>query len=125
LQTTLETRAADVRANQNDKDWRKIWPEEDLGLILYDVFDVDQREEGFRWFTEEELERARSDKESEEMKTSSKLKKKDLPTSSLTLFEGKAITPRASFFHAKIEESRMDCHPDRVKILPPRGKEVI
>ena len=125
LQTTLETRAADVRANQNDKNWRKIWPEEDLGLMLYDVFDVDQREEGFRWFTEEELERARSDKESEEMKTTSKLKKKDLPTSSLTLFEGKAITPRASFFHAKIEESRMDCHPDRVKILPPRGKEVI
>ena len=93
--------------------------------MLYDVFDVDQREEGFRWFTEEELERARPHKESEEMKTPPKSKKKKPSISSLPLFEGKAITPRASFFHAKIKESRMDCHLDRVKIIPLRGKEVI
>ncbi len=44
-----------------DKDWRKTWPEEDLGLMLYDVFDVGQRGEGFRWLTDEELETARSE----------------------------------------------------------------
>lgn len=118
---TLESRAAEVRPD--DKDWKKIWPEEDLGLMLYDVFDVDQREEGFRWLTEEELESARTEHKSDAVK-SPKAKRKGSPSETIRYFEGTAITPRASFFHAKIKESQMDCHLDRVKILPARGKEV-
>jgi len=122
-QATLERRAAEVLADKENKDWKIIWPEEDLGLMLYDVFDVDQREEGFRWLTEEELEGARSEHKSDTV-TSPKTKRRGSPSDTIQYFEGTAITPHASFFHAKIKESQMDCHLDRVKILPARGKEV-
>ncbi|MCX5807409.1 MAG: type I-C CRISPR-associated protein Cas5c [Proteobacteria bacterium] len=121
VQETLGKRAAEVRADKEDKDWKKIWIEEDLGLMLYDVFDVDQREDGFRWFMEQELKSILLEQKPEHLRT-----KKSTPSdSTIKYFEGTAITPRASFFHAKIKDSRMDCHPDRVKIIPTREKEVI
>lgn len=100
-QVTLEHRATEIR---EDKDWRKTWPEEDLGLMLYDVFDVNQRAEGFRWLAEDERKAHAAD-----------------PT---PLYEGAITEPQASFFHAKVQDARMECHPDRVTILRPRGKEV-
>jgi len=124
VQETLEKRAAEVRVDKEDKDWRKIWIEEDLGLMLYDVFDVDQREDGFRWFTEHELKGILHEQKSDAAKPP-RIKKNTSSDSAIKYFEGTAITPRASFFHAKIKDSRMDCHPDRVKIIPKRGKEVI
>ena len=69
------------------------WKEEDLGLMLYDVFDVNQREEGFRWLSETE-------------------------------YEGTIVQPQASFFHAKVKDAKMDCHPDRVTIIRSKGKGV-
>ena len=124
VQGTLEQRAVEVRADKEDKDWRKIWAEEDLGLMLYDVFDVNQREDGFRWLTDEELKTILSGQKSGVVK-SPKTKKKTSPDSTIRYFEGTAITPRAAFFHAKIKDSQMDCHPERVKIIPERRKEVI
>lgn len=124
VQETLEKRAAEVRADKEDKDWKKIWIEEDLGLMLYDVFDVDQREDGFRWFTEQELKSILLEQKPDITKHLS-TKKSTHSDSATKYFEGTAITPRASFFHAKIKDSRMDCHPDRVKIIPERRKEVI
>jgi CRISPR-associated protein Cas5d len=124
VQETLEKRAAEVRVDKEDKDWRKIWIEEDLGLMLYDVFDVDQRKDGFRWFTEEELVSILSEQKSDTTK-STRTKKKTSPDNAIKYFEGTAIMPRASFFHAKIKDSQMDCHPERVKIIQERGKEVI
>ena len=124
VQGTLEQRAVEVRADKEDKDWRKIWAEEDLGLMLYDVFDVNQREDGFRWLTDEELKTILSGQKSGVVK-SPKTEKKTSPDSTIRYFEGTAITPRAAFFHAKIKDSQMDCHPERVKIIPERRKEVI
>jgi len=52
------------------------WPKsEDLGLMLYDVFDPRQRD------------------------------------------QGTDVDPTPVFFHAKIENARLDCHPDRVKLI--------
>ena len=122
VQATMERRAIEVRPN--DKDWKRIWPEEDIGLMLYDVCDVDEREEGFRWFTDEEIARSRAEKKPD-AKVKSKIKKRSDSNDSIAFFEGTAITPRASFFCAKIKDSRMDCHPDRVRIIPEKRKGVI
>lgn len=122
VQATMERRAVEVRPN--DKDWKRIWPEEDIGLMLYDVFDVNEREEGFRWFTDEEIARTRSER-IPATKGKATLQKRSVSNDSISFFEGTAITPRASFFYAQIKDSRMDCHPDRVRIIPEKRKGVI
>lgn len=76
------------------------WQEEDLGLMLYDVFDVDQRAEGFLWLPADAVKQARALRE----------------------YEGTIIRPQATFFHAKIRNARMECHPDRVQIIRPKTK---
>lgn len=75
------------------------WPEEDLGLMLYDVFDHRLRAAGFRWLTDEDPERVKATKEP------------------LPRFEGISIKPQAVFFEARIQKARMVCHPERVKLL--------
>ncbi len=59
------------------------WPKEDLGLMLYDVFDPRDRD------------------------------------------TGKSARPTPVFFHAEIRDARLDCHPDRVRMvrraLPEQG----
>lgn len=87
-QATLERRAKEL-----GKNWQNIWPEEDLGLMLYDVFDHEQRSQGFRWLPEEQT----------------APKKKNIPR-----WEGTLIKPEATFFHANIENAKLDCHPQRV-----------
>lgn len=75
--------------------------DEDLGLMLYDVFDANARAQGFKWMNDAEL---------EAMKTSAVKKAKNLPR-----YQGSIIKPQAAFFHAKIENSTMKCHPEWVK----------
>ncbi len=99
------------------------WDEEDLGLMLYDLFDVDQREEGFRWLSEEELKLIGSGNETK-LERRPNENRKALSGESKPLYAGKVIQPQASFFQAKVKDAHMDCHPDRIKILRPRGKEV-
>jgi CRISPR-associated protein Cas5d len=53
----------------------KEWPGEDLGLMLYDVFDPRDRE------------------------------------------SGKSVTPNPVFFNAKVKNARLECHPERVKLV--------
>jgi CRISPR-associated protein Cas5d len=72
------------------------WLEEDLGIILYDVFEPSSRNEGFRWMNEQEM--AGAGKASPR-------------------YEGQCLQPRAVFFKAMIENARMDCHPERVKLI--------
>lgn len=100
------------------------WREEDLGLMLYDLFDRDQREEGFRWFSEEELELDGADNETKPERRP-KEKRKALSVKPQPLFAGKIIQPQASFFQAKVKDAYMDCHPDRIKILCPRSKNEV
>jgi CRISPR-associated protein Cas5d len=73
---------------------------EDVGLMLYDVFDPNERGEGFRWLRDDEM--AGSERTAG--------------------WKGKPVAPQACFFHARIENSRLDCHPKRVRILAP-GRE--
>jgi len=51
------------------------WPNEDLGLMLYDVFDPRDRD------------------------------------------SGQSARPTPVFFHAKIRDAKLDCHPDRVRLV--------
>lgn len=99
------------------------WREEDLGLMLYDVFDVEERAEGFRWLSSEELINAELAREAD-IENLPKLQRKAAAEKPLQHYEGKAIQPQATFFHAKIQEARMECHPDRIQIIRPKAKEV-
>lgn len=96
-QAALERRAAEL-----GKDWRNIWPEEDLGLVLYDVFDHEKRMQGFRWLPNDE---------------------RASPKNSAPKWEGTLIKPEAAFFHARIGNSMLDCHPKRVRFARARNKE--
>jgi CRISPR-associated protein Cas5d len=83
---------------------------EDLGLILYDVFDHQERAHGFRWLRDSEISNAAISNpppKGRAKKTAAQPSRWNRPP----------IKPQAAFFHAKIELSRMDCHPDRVRIL--------
>ncbi|MHC5544302.1 type I-E CRISPR-associated protein Cas5/CasD, partial [Singulisphaera rosea] len=51
------------------------WSDEDLGLMLYDLFDPRERE------------------------------------------SGRSVPPNPVFFHARIKDARLDCHPERVRLV--------
>jgi len=62
------------------------WDSEDLGLMLYDVFDPSLR--------------------------------------AGATDENRHVRPQAVFFHAKIHNAVMDCHPDRVPLVRPKNLEM-
>lgn len=95
-QAALERRSAEL-----GKNCKSLWPEEDLGLMLYDVFDHEQRTQGFRWLTKEEQEL--------------QPKKKSAPR-----WEGLLVKPEAVFFQANIKDAKLDCHPQRVRLARNR-----
>ena len=65
--------ALERRATELDSDWRHY--EEDLGLMLYDVFDVHERAEGFRWLSPEEIEVLQGQRKAESKKLSAAARK--------------------------------------------------
>src|SRR6266511_3415556 len=77
----------------------RIWAEEDLGLMLYDVFDHNQRSHGFRVLGKDER-----------MATPER--------------EGVPVKPEAVFFHARVANSRLDCHPQQVRFVQTKVLEV-
>jgi CRISPR-associated protein Cas5d len=92
---------------------------EDLGLMLYDVFDHRERAHGFRWLRSEEA--AAREREFETslagMKKGEQTKRRKEYSANPTRWTRPPIKPQPAFFHARIEQSRLDCHPDRVRIL--------
>lgn len=78
---------------------------EDLGLMLYDLFLPSDRHEGFK-FMEDSAEKLLF-----EIPKPEKRKSKNQPK-----YKGFLAKPTPLFFHAKVTNSVMDCHPDRVKI---------
>lgn len=101
-----------------------LWPDEDLGLILYDVFDHDERARGFRWLNDAELSSANEARECEIVTLpNSKQRKARNSLAPFNRYEGHEIVPRAYFFKARVKDACMDCHPDRVKLICPRPKE--
>ncbi|MDB4713025.1 type I-C CRISPR-associated protein Cas5c [bacterium] len=93
-QATLEERAAEL-----SKTWR--YPEEDLGLILYDVFPPKDRAKGFRWKSPAEL--------------------GPKPKKSIPRYLGELAEPRPCFFRAKLKDSTLACHPNETEILESQG----
>jgi CRISPR-associated protein Cas5d len=92
---------------------------EDLGLMLYDVFDHRERAEGFRWLhPDEEAEQARDFEQSlAELKKGEQTKRRKDFAASRPRWTRPPIKPQPTFFHARVEQSKLDCHPDRVRIL--------
>jgi CRISPR-associated protein Cas5d len=115
--------ALERRASKLQKDWHTIWPQEDLGLMLYDVFDCQQRAEGFRWLTAEEIAQAQAANMSA-IAPPPKRKPKRETEKAPSLYEGVCIKPQAAFFHASIKNACLDCHPERVKIITNAPAEV-
>lgn len=83
---------------------------EDLGLMLYDVFDHRERAEGFRWLSDSEI----TNSESQIPPTAGRPKKQIVAA---PRWNRLPIKPTPAFFHAKVEASRMECHPERIRIL--------
>ena len=96
---------------------------EDLGLMLYDVFDPRERAEGFRWLHPGEMVRQEQDFERSlaDLKKGEQTKRRKEFAASRSRSTRPPIKPQAMFFHAKIESSRMDCHPDRIRVLTSTG----
>lgn len=92
---------------------------EPLGLMLYDVFDCNQREQGFRWLRGEEIETKRQQfKESiVGLKKTEQNRLSKESAANERRFEGQKIQPQPAFFQAEIRDSVMHCHPDAVDIL--------
>lgn len=116
-QAALERRAGETRPGL---DWRNIWPDEDLGLMLYDVFDHREREVGFRWRTDAEMNLSNQEK-AESMEPANGIRKNKGKTY-IACHEGALIRPQAAFFQGKVYHSRMDCHPDRVRMITKPGE---
>jgi len=122
--------ALGVREFAADFDWLEApdavelahWPEDDLGLMLYDVFDHRERAEGFRWRSPEELAETAASRAAA-IEQLPKRQQRAAAKEPLSQYEGTAIKPQAHFFHAMIQDARLDCHPDRVEIIAKNREE--
>ena len=91
---------------------------EDFGLMLYDVFDPNDRSQGFRWLNSNELEEQENDFESSIqtlIKGQQTKKREDFAKNRLRSTCPPA-RPQPLFFNASMRNSRMDCHPERIQI---------
>lgn len=95
------------------------WAEDDLGLMLYDVFDVSKRAQGFRWLRPEEIEHAEGNTKGDSPQNATPRRGKKAVSQDIQRHEGLAIEPQAVFFHAKIKDACMDCNPGRVRLIRP------
>lgn len=94
---------------------------EDLGLMLYDVFNHDGREQGFQWMNDAEVLEAGSafaDTLAGLAKGEQTKRKKAYDANPIR-HKGQFVAPQPSFFKAAIRDGVMDCHPERVHILTP------
>jgi len=112
-QLGLERRAAEIRA---DGDWRSIWPREELGLMLYDLFDSEDRLNGFRWLPEEAPPDPAEVGQASVAFGPKRSKKGPAPKKSFG-YRGTCVNPQAMFFHATVEDATIACHPAKVRLL--------
>jgi CRISPR-associated protein Cas5d len=92
---------AQSELERRNPQWQQF--SDDLGLMLYDVFDASERATGFKWLNDAEL---------EAMRAAAGKKSKNLPRSNR-----EPIKPKAAFFHAKIEQATMQCHPEQIRLV--------
>lgn len=106
-QTALQRRERELADN-----WR-TWPEDDLGLMLYDLFETSERAKGFRWLSTVESEAL--------LNNLRPAAQKKLLKQSLWNVDGQHIEPAAAFFNARVRNSVLDCHPERVDLKCRNG----
>ena len=107
--------ALERRAEELQRDWRAIWPGEDLGIMLYDVFDYRHRAHGFRWLAAEEIEQSMETASLPVGKAGAAARRPEVEES--PRHEGMVIKPQAAFFHATINDACLNCHPEKVRII--------
>ncbi len=102
----------DLVENLADFAPENVW-NENLGLMLYDVFAPRERAAGFKFVHDEDS----ADAETPLLSSAKKPKanKNQSPT------DGVLVKPSASFFLGEIKDSVMDCHPERVSIIYKNG----
>ncbi|MGI9167748.1 MAG: type I-C CRISPR-associated protein Cas5c [Pyrinomonadaceae bacterium] len=99
-QAALEGRACEIGI-----DWRTYGDE--IGLMLYDVFAPEARAHGFRWLRDgEHLADPHAHPEGQKKRKSQE---------SAPRHAGYLVRPEAIFFYANVEQSKLDCHPARVR----------
>jgi len=94
---------------------------EDLGLILYDVFDHRERAHGFRWLRDAEMSASQiSNPEISDSRRATARWHATRRNAETPRWTRPPIKPQPTFFHARVEQSKLDCHPERVRILTPQ-----
>jgi CRISPR-associated protein Cas5d len=98
--------------------------EEDLGLMLYDVFDHRERAHGFRWLRAEEI--AEREREFEVSlagtNKAEQTKRRKEFAANPARWTRPPVKPVAAFFYACLRNSILRCHPEdveNVKIIYP------
>lgn len=110
--------ASDEKISRSETGESSFAWNDDLGLMLYDVFDHEARAAGFKWLNDAEIETARATRarQSENLKPAARraLEKEPLPSRA-----GHLVAPQPTFFHAQVRNSVLDCHPSRVAVVRP------
>jgi CRISPR-associated protein Cas5d len=110
-----DAEAAHMRRLSELKDASRDWTES-MGLMLYDLFDADERTTGFRWLSDEEVIAANTEREVR-LKELKPAERRKLARESVSRIEGQLVRPQATFFRAHVKDSVLDCHPSRVEIV--------
>ena len=96
---------------------------EDLGLMLYDVFDPRERAHGFRWLRPDEIAARERDFETSlsGLKKGEQTRRRKELAANPPRWTRRPIQPRAAFFHARVHQGVLRCHPEdpEVKIILP------
>jgi CRISPR-associated protein Cas5d len=92
--------ALDRRQRELTLDYRSY--NEEIGLMLYDVFSTADRTTGFQWL-------------SDTAALAGSRPAKGRSRQSISRFDGIQAKPQAIFFHAAVKEAKLDCHPGRVR----------
>lgn len=91
---------------------------EDFGLMLYDVFDPNDRAQGFRWLNSNELKEQENDFESsiQTLIKGQQTKQREAFAKNRLRSTCPPARPQPLFFNASMRNSRMDCHPERIQV---------
>ncbi len=102
--------ALERRGSELGADWHSY--NEDIGLMLYDVFAPEARAHGFHWLREGEH---LADPHAHPDHQTKRKINKAVPRSLGTL-----VKPEAVFFFAEVQQARLDCHPTRARFARNR-----
>lgn len=98
-------RALERRGSELGADWQSY--NEDLGLMLYDVYAPEARSHGFRWLREgEHLADAHAHPGRQTIRQKNEAALRSM---------GPLVQPEAVFFFADVQQARLDCHPTRAR----------